>query len=929
VDIPMSTRTFVSWHEGSICKFTRLGLITSEIILQLRDKDDCGGPAGTGQTLRPAVPNIERVGGVLRLVIPDNVIPTILDSVGFLVGEPVAITGLTGAYRDLNGTYVISAASPGEGLAGAAVGSYLVEVPSPGADIASTTLAGVNLCLTEGRVTSQFNSNGDVGGLGSNVFGYIGGQLFPNAGGGGGGAVSVFDEGVLVDAAVTSFDFIGAGVTASSAGPGAVDITVPGGGGGAPVNAEYLVLSADATLTDERVFTAGTGLSAVDGGAGGNYTLSVSLTLAQLLANGNTTGGNDIVVSSGDTIVGQTDLVLSPGAGVADNVIIDGLTWPSSDGTSGQALVTNGAGVLSFANPTPGLAIQDEGVTFETAPTTINFTGAGVTASSGGAGIVNVSIPGGGGGTVTLQQAYENGNTIVTDATNGPLDVSGTQSISLDSTSASNFTTTGASLTLSTITSGDVLVSSADSVLVDGTDGVEINSSAGPLNIGNDADAQPINVGTGAAARSITIGNTTGATGVTVDTGTSAFALNSTVGETLPVATLTSTGANGDSIDLFVGDGNPNGVVTGQAGSLFFRDTGAGAELYLNTSTGSGTMWTLVSTGGGAGVTLQQAYDNGNTIVTSATSGDLDVSGTEAISLDASQASNFSVAGASLTLETTTSGDVLVDSAGSVTVRGDTGVVVTGDTVADASAVGVLIEGATSSGAGNDGGDVVVSSGTPGVGGAVGDVFLRQPSAGTDGDPIVLLERTGDESVGLFVGGSDPSGSVTADAGSLFLRDTGTTGELYLNTSTGTGTTWDRVVTSGTDAGAVLQWGNDSVGNSTAARVLDPGFEGRLAPLLAGTAFADLRAPRAGTLRNLYVQHNNPGGTGAVITYTVYVNGVATALSAGVASTAAGGADTANSVSVAAGDRIRIVVTKAAVAGGGGIVPEATLEVAA
>lgn len=303
VDIPMSTRTFVSWHQGDICKFTMQGLITSEIILQLRDKGDCGGPAGTGQTLQPAVLNIERVGNVLRLVLPDNVIPTTLDTLGFLVGEPVAVTGLTGAFRDLNGEYIISTASPATGLAGAAAGSYLIEMPSVGADIASATLAGVNVCLTEGRVTAQFNSGGNVGGLGANVFGYVGGQLFPNAG---------------------------------------------GGGGGAPTNAEYVVLSLDPTLTDERVLTAGTGIALVDGGANGPVTLSVDATLAEILANGNTTSGFNIVVSTGDAIVGQTDLVLNPGPGVGDNVIIDGLTWPSSDGAAGDVLTTDGAGNLTF-----------------------------------------------------------------------------------------------------------------------------------------------------------------------------------------------------------------------------------------------------------------------------------------------------------------------------------------------------------------------------------------------------------------------------------------------------------------------------------------------------------------------------------------------------------------------------------------------------
>ena len=47
-----------------------------------------------------------------------------------------------------------------------------------------------------------------------------------------------------------------------------------GGGGGAPANAQYLVLALNGALTQERVLTMGAGLSAVDGGAGGPYTLN-------------------------------------------------------------------------------------------------------------------------------------------------------------------------------------------------------------------------------------------------------------------------------------------------------------------------------------------------------------------------------------------------------------------------------------------------------------------------------------------------------------------------------------------------------------------------------------------------------------------------------------------------------------------------------
>lgn len=47
----------------------------------------------------------------------------------------------------------------------------------------------------------------------------------------------------------------------------------PAGGGGAPSDAQYVVLAADATLTVERILTAGEGLRSVDAGAGSTITL--------------------------------------------------------------------------------------------------------------------------------------------------------------------------------------------------------------------------------------------------------------------------------------------------------------------------------------------------------------------------------------------------------------------------------------------------------------------------------------------------------------------------------------------------------------------------------------------------------------------------------------------------------------------------------
>ena len=71
-----------------------------------------------------------------------------------------------------------------------------------------------------------------------------------------------------------------------------------------------------------------------------------------------------------------------------------------SDGTNGQVLTTDGSGNFTFTTVSGGgsaITIQDEGSALSTAATTINFVGAGVTASGTGA-TKTITIAGGGGG---------------------------------------------------------------------------------------------------------------------------------------------------------------------------------------------------------------------------------------------------------------------------------------------------------------------------------------------------------------------------------------------------------------------------------------------------------------------------------------------------------------------------------------------------
>lgn len=75
----------------------------------------------------------------------------------------------------------------------------------------------------------------------------------------------------------TSYLIAGTNVTITSASNGAVTISAAGGGGGGGGDpaAEYLVLTATGSLTNERAFAAGTGISTSDGGAGNSFTVSI------------------------------------------------------------------------------------------------------------------------------------------------------------------------------------------------------------------------------------------------------------------------------------------------------------------------------------------------------------------------------------------------------------------------------------------------------------------------------------------------------------------------------------------------------------------------------------------------------------------------------------------------------------------------------
>jgi len=71
----------------------------------------------------------------------------------------------------------------------------------------------------------------------------------------------------------------------------------------APNDATYVTLTTNATLLNERVLTAGTGIALTDGGAGSTITVGVDATLNEILSSGSTTGGVDLEVTAGDSFI--------------------------------------------------------------------------------------------------------------------------------------------------------------------------------------------------------------------------------------------------------------------------------------------------------------------------------------------------------------------------------------------------------------------------------------------------------------------------------------------------------------------------------------------------------------------------------------------------------------------------------------------------
>ncbi len=188
----------------------------------------------------------------------------------------------------------------------------------------------------------------------------------------------------------------------------------------------------------------------VTGALTGNASTATTLATARTISGVSFDGSANITLNT-SAITENTNLYYTNAradARIAAASLLD-LSDVGSDGTSGQALTTDGSGGFTFTTISGGgsaITIQDEGSSLSTAASTINFVGAGVTATGSGA-TKTVTIP----GTGTVSEAFK---TIAVSGQSNVVADGATDTLTLAAGSNMTITTTAGSDTITFASSG-------------------------------------------------------------------------------------------------------------------------------------------------------------------------------------------------------------------------------------------------------------------------------------------------------------------------------------------------------------------------------------------------------------------------------------------------------------------------------------------
>ena len=154
--------------------------------------------------------------------------------------------------------------------------------------------------------------------------------------------------------------------------PGAILDSPPVSAGTfAPVDASYLVLGLNAILTDERVFTPGTGLAAVDGGPGGLYTLNATPGAGPWDTTGTVV---HLDISTNNVTIGSAANIAKLGI-VGDTDEVQFRVRGDAGQTADLVLVEDSASVERFSIDPLGNTVVTQGAATTGSPTAFTVTG--------------------------------------------------------------------------------------------------------------------------------------------------------------------------------------------------------------------------------------------------------------------------------------------------------------------------------------------------------------------------------------------------------------------------------------------------------------------------------------------------------------------------------------------------------------------------
>lgn len=471
------------------------------------------------------------------------------------------------------------------------------------------------------------------------------------------------------------------------------DLTIAPAGGDVVLTG---TLAVSGTVTSTGNFTVGVTKLVVTATTGA-VSMASGLTMTQTTGNAIVVNSNKFTVAAdtGDTLVAGTLNVT--GAATLGSVAISAIQPAAGNlainGATGATTIT--IGNLS----TGGITIADN-VTLSqpmliSGTNALSFYDAALLISSSTDGQLDIDAD------VELELA-----TATLDVNAGTAVTVDTAAFSIDGTSTSNVSVTGADLKIETLTSGTLDVNAVANLTVDagGTVSIDgVGASNFTIATGN---LSLITTGSGGIIlNSVGVITPTSAAAVTWTHSGGAFTINST-SQSIVLNTLTSGDIDMDSvaaIDIDAGttfdvlaagafsiDGTGASNVSAASGNLTIQTTTTG-DIILNsvaaitptsaaatTWTHSGGAWTLNSTSQAIAL---------NTL----SSGTLSLNSAGAIDIDAAAASAISVASANLTIETTTSGALAITSDGTLTLTGSSTV----DLGADLNAAGFVISDTT------------------------------------------------------------------------------------------------------------------------------------------------------------------------------------------------------------------------------------------